>query len=212
MKKSLGLLLLILFYSCESDNSNDDQNNKNYEIFISALVDGKAFESGVEAGATSNNDPYGSVQSYQTRNNGASCIDINYGPGLYPYGDESLGNMGIGFISFLSNSGLTCADELDNFNTLFPINSYNYVIDEYGYGVSVDYSPENSSDFYLSYGSQDSSASFKITNVEDLTCGFSKCLNISGTFSCRLYNEDDANDFIDITNGKFKLLIQSFNP
>ena len=213
MKKIAIMLLAVFVMACSSD-SNDGPNTSNYSLYIIADVNGQTFESGIDVDAVSNADPYGASLSYQPIYNGPACVDMIYEPGLYPFGDDTLGNMGIGFVRFLSNAGITCAQELDNFDMLFPTGSYTYAMNSDSYGVNINYAPssDGNSGYYLSYGPQDGSASFQITSIEPYDCGFSQCLFVTGTFSCTLYNEQDPTDTLEITNGIFKLSHRSWNP
>lgn len=198
-----------------SDDSGDGASgNSDLAFYINAVVDGSQFNSGIPIDISVATD-YGASNSWQPRyNNDGQCIDMNYEPSLYPFFNESRPGMSVGFIGFLGNSNLTCSDELENFDTLFPTASYSYAPDEYNYGVKVSYatSGDDSQVYYTSYGSQSNNASFNITNIEPIDCGFNECVIVTGTFSCRVYNEQDATDFLDITNGEFKVSITSWNP
>ena len=215
MRKFLLLVCTIAMVSCSSsDDSGGGSDNSGLAFYINADIDGDGFNSGIPTDITVSTD-YGASNSWQPRyNNDGQCIDMNYEPSLYPFFDESKPGMSVGFIGFLGNANLTCSDELDNFDTLFPTGSYSFAPDAYNYGVKVSYatSGDASQVYYTSYGSQDGGASFSITNVEPVDCGFKECVIVTGTFSCRVYNEQDATDFLDITNGEFKLTITSWNP
>lgn len=155
---------------------------------------------------------YNTAQSYQPTYMEASCIEMNYYPGIYPYEDETFESMGIGLIGFLNQAGLnSCSEELANFETLFPVSNFNFAEDEYGFGVYVNYfSGTGTSLSYNSFGAQ-SGATFEITEVVSIDCVIYKCVEVTGSFSCRLYNDSDTSDIIDVRDGVFKLVIQSFN-
>ncbi len=216
MKKFFVCLLVLVIASCTSSDDSDggETPSNNLAFYINANIDGGDFNSGIPTDINVATD-YGLSDSYQPRyNNDGQCIDMNYEPGLYPFFNESQPHMGVGFIGFIGNANLTCSDELDNFDTLFPLGSYSYTEDAYNYGVKINYATTGDANqvYYNSYGPQDNSASFSITNVEPVDCGFSECVIITGTFSCRVYNEQNPADFLDITDGEFKLVISSFNP
>lgn len=215
MRKFILLVLTIAMVSCSSsDDSDGDSGNSDLAFYINANINGTEFNSGVPTDITVSTD-YGASNSWQPRyNNDGQCIDMVYEPSLYPFFDESKPGMSVGFVGFISNANLTCSDELDNFDTLFQTTSYSYAPDEYNYGVKVSYATSNddSQVYYTSYGSQNSNASFNITNVEPVDCGFKECVIVTGTFSCRVYNEQDVTDFLDLTDGEFKLTVTSWNP
>ena len=215
MKKALLLFCAVLTFSCSSDDdSNGGTDTSNFAFYINASIGGIALNTGIPTDVSVYTD-YGASNSYQPQyHNNGGCVNINYEPSLYPTFNDNSPYMGVGFIGFIENAGLTCSDELDNFDTLFPVGTYSYASGAYAYGAKVNYATTGNASqvYYNSYGAQDANASFSITSVEPFDCGFSKCVIISGTFSCRVYNEQDATDFIDITNGAFKLSITSFNP
>ena len=220
MKKLLSFLCVALFFSCSSDDSNENNPVNNPDInaglayYINATINGDNYTAGVPSDINENSN-YSSSQSYSPQyDNNGGCININYEPSLYPFFNDSLHSMGVGFIGFLNNADISCSEELDNFDTLFPVGSYEYASQSNDYGAKVNYATTADANqvYYNSYGEQNDNASFQITRVEPIDCGFSECLIISGTFSCRLYNENDATDFLDITNGEYKLVLESFNP
>jgi hypothetical protein len=215
MKKILLIICAISIVACSSsdDSDNNDSGNNDLSFYINAKVNGTNFNSGIPVDLSIPTD-YGSSNSYQPIYNGAQCVNMNYEPSLYPFFDETKPGMSVGFIGFIGNANLTCAEELDNFDTLFQPDSYGYTDSAYSYGVKVSYATTGDANqvYYTSYGAQDNDASFIITDVEPVDCGFNECVIVSGTFSCRVYNEQDATDFLDITNGEFKLGITSWNP
>ncbi len=212
MKKILFGLIGLMILSCSDDDANTpvivdpylDANNIAY--YINAKVDGVPFSSAQII--TGVQTTYGSSMSYS----GLCGGSMNYGPSLYPQWDESLPSMGVDFVNLLGNAGLGCSDELTNFETLLSPGSFNYTLNSNTYGVNINYSKGNLvNKFYDSYGTQDGNAVFTITSVTPKTCGFKKCVDIEGTFSARIYNQVDDTDFIDVTEGIFKLNMESFN-
>jgi len=211
MKKILFGLIGLMILSCSDDDATPpvivdpalDSNNIAY--YINAKVDGVQFSSAQII--TGIQTTYGSSMSYY----GLCGANMNYGPNLYPQWDESLPSMGVDFVNLLGNAGLGCYDELQNFETLLSPGTYNYTLNSSTYGVGINYSKGNVvNKFYNSYGAQDSSATFTIISVTPGTC-VSKCVDIVGTFSARIYNQSDANDYIDVTEGTFKLNMSSYN-
>lgn len=217
MKKIYAIILLGLLFNCSSDdNPQADTNNPaaSLLVYTTANIGGTQFNAEISSNAAIQS-PYGASNSYQPQqNNNGGCININYSPSLFPTFDETLPYVGVGFIQFISEANLTCSDELANFDTLFPVASYDYAANQGDFGGYIEYATKSdgSGSFYTSYGAQDSSASFEITAIEAYDCGFSECLFLTGTFSCKLYNQSDNTDVLDVTNGTFKLSIKSFNP
>lgn len=198
------------------DDSDGDNlpDPPQYEYYLFANINGENFESGIEVGDTSNSDPYGTAMTYLIIYNEAICDDLIYEPGLYPFGDESLPYLGVGFQLFLGEIGITCIEELANFESIFTIGSFDFAMDNTEFGVSVEYSPtsDGNTNYYKSYGAQDNNVTFQVTNVsEEQIDGNKKYVVVTGIFNCRVYNELDPNDFIDILNGKFKVPILSYN-
>jgi len=218
MKKTLLILLLALSFSCSSDDSDQptDTNppDSNLLAYINGEVDGVAFTSSISEDI-SQNTVYGVSNSYQPQSDSnGQCYNINYEPTLYPTLDETQPYMGVGFIDFLQNAGFSCSEELDNFGLFFFTGNYDYATDAFNFGVKVNYGTSGDSNqvYYNSYGGPQDNSTFVISSVQVVDCGFSKCATIIGTFSCRVYNEQDTTDFKDITNGEYKLIVQSFNP
>ncbi len=176
--------------------------------YISASIDGVPF-------FIQEDNIYGGSMSHSPLiDGGGACTDIAYGPNLYPVGDESQPSMGVWFYQFLTAAGLTCADENQNFDAIFQTGSYNYSSDEFQLGGGIQYyTGIVDGNTYVSFGTQDQSASFVITNVTPQDCPnpLLECVEIEGTFTCTLYNEQDATDTIEITNGEFRLGLSSYN-
>jgi len=217
--KLLSILLLsFVIISCNKNKTNEEEevadDTVQYEYYLQGNIDGVDFESGIEVGATSNFDPYGTAMSYQPVFNGAACVDMIYEPGLYPFGNKSLGSLNIGFQLFLGELGLTCPEEIANFESIFSNGSYSFAASESDYGVTIGYAltSDGTSDYYISYGAQDNAATFQITDVSEEQIELNKkYVVVTGIFNCRIYNDSDPNDSVDILNGKFKVPILSYN-
>ena len=110
---------------------------------------------------------------------------------------------------FLEEAEFNCNQETANFDNLIDTGSYNYSAGEDDYGVYVSYAEND--EYYTSYGAQNSDAAFQVTSVTSLDCAPKACLLIEGTFSCTLYNQQDSSDTIEVTNGKFKVVMESYN-
>jgi len=199
MKNLYVLILLGFIFSCSSSEDTApplDLTPGAALVYTTANIDGAMFNASISSDITIPSD-YGSSYSYQRQfNNNGGCININYTASLFPTLNDVLPYVGVGFIGFMSEANLTCSDELENFDSLFPAGSYSYAENESTYGAKIEHATasDGSGNFYTSYGPQDSSASFVI-----------------GTFSCTLYNESDNTDTINVTDGTFKLSMKSFN-
>lgn len=216
MKNLYIFILLGLIFSCSSseDAPPVDITPATLLVYTTANIDGVAFDAQISTDVTVQSD-YGTSYSYQPQQNqNGGCDNINYSASLYPTFNEALPYVGVGFNRFIIEQNRDCFEELDYFDQLFPIASYDYSTGEYNYGVTVEYATKSdgSGIFYTSYGPQDSSASFEVTAIEAYDCGFNECMFLTGTFTCKLYNSQDTTDTVEVTNGTFKLSFKSYNP
>jgi hypothetical protein len=224
MIKTRQLLVLLILtsigFGCSNDNSesneNTDMDNSEYLYFISGKINGEDFLYGQRTDDTSLN--YQIVSSIPLE--GATCaysIDqgldykINYGSSIYPNFDneDSQPQIGIDFLRFYRCSDSQSSTEV--FNDIFPIGNYEYSIDNNNYGImsqiGINYSPiASGNEYYESYGTIESSNSFTITDSQEDN-GFSQSQLIKGQFSAKLYNVNDSSDFVEITEGRFKITI-----
>jgi hypothetical protein len=72
-------------------------------------------------------------------------------------------------------------------------------------GVEVGYQAADNLNYSTMGGSQ-SGSTFVITGSSEGMDGLYKIKTITGTFSCKLYNQDDNTDVINVTNGTFKIV------
>ena len=226
IKKRQLLVLLILTnigLGCSSDDSEPTQNvdmnmdSSDYLYFISGKINGESFLYGQRSDDTVLN--YQVVSSIPLES--ATCSSsldqgldykISYGSSIYPNFDneDSQPQFGINFVRFYRCSDSQSSTEV--FNDLFPVGNYEYSIDNQIYGtmrqIGIDYSPvANGNEHYESYGASESSNSFKITNSQVYNISFSQNQLIEGEFSSKLYNVNDNSDFVEITEGRFKIII-----
>lgn len=208
------IILLFSFFGCNSDNNNfidEPAQNPQVLAYINATVNGEVVETKISSLNTSNYEL--NINYTQQTNNNNQCINLNYEPGLNPTQDVTLPKFNIGFIGFLDQATQSCSDELSIFESLFSVNNYNYTQDANGQGVSIKYfeNSNSSGSVYTSFGAQDASSYFTVTDVEIKNCSLKKCVNITGTFAATLYNASNNSETLPITNGSFKLKIESVN-
>jgi len=195
---------IFLLSGCQEDDSN-----QNFDYFISGKINGDSFNFGLNL-----NDEYADyvvVDSYYGGGSPNGC-DITYAPGIYPSYDESLAEFDIEFNNFYIGN---CDDEQTS------LNSDTFAVGTYQIGgtagkVNLIYLPNADEDVvYLSDIGAQSNASFKITSSRQVNQMIFQYVyymqEIEGTFSARLYNSDDVSDYIDVTNGKFRLLVSAYN-
>ncbi len=207
------LLSLTLFISCGS-NEEDPLDNDTYLWYFSGKLNGEPFIYGQKNDisnqtyfvATSNTLP--STCAYSSENG------FSFNSGIYPNFDESLPTMDIEF-----NRMHLCSSDLSTievFNNLFPVKEYEFSIndddkDANAGKVGMYYSPSaDSYDYYTTYYDNTSENYFEITkstenNIYFGTEIYSAGQTIEGNFSIKLYNVNDPTDFVEITDGKFKM-------
>lgn len=75
-------------------------------------------------------------------------------------------------------------------------------------GVSVTYTGENNV-VYTSLAGQQASSQINFTSSVDGINGFDKQIHtVTGTVTCKLYNQANLSDIIELTNGSFKLTFE----
>ena len=209
------ILFFFIFYSCSSDSDSLVEEPKplpDFFAFINAEVNGDQIETAIPSTGIVE---YKATISYLQHDDGnGNCVNYNYKTGLEPISNNSLPYFNVSFNKFLDETIQDCMTEIDDFETLFQSTSYSYALTAQDYGVNIRYSfVENGiTKVYSSYGTQSTLSEFIITNFEIKDCTPKKCLNVFGTFSGRLYNVIDESEFIDVTNGDFKVRVQSYNP
>jgi hypothetical protein len=211
MKKLLFLKLSMIALILVSCNEEDTPSSgSSYEYYMYADLNGETIDIGLNLSDTAPDYLIGG--SYSPGYYSDHCT-MTYGPGIEPNLDWTNPMFYIEMNSFYY--GENCDDEPESVNTTtFAVGSYPYSND--AGGVSIVYVPNSDEELYYSseYGAQ-SSASFTITSSVEKNQSFFNYIyynqEIEGTFSCRLYNPDDVSDYIDVTNGKYKLIVSSFS-
>ncbi|MEP0266070.1 hypothetical protein [Dokdonia sp.] len=207
---------VLLMTSCSSDDNGGDSGGNietDFDFFISFKADGELVEMGF---ALDDFDPsFQHSISYTDFLSGTSCFRT-CSPGIFSVNDNSIPQAGVSFYRFL-DAFCTSADGAV-FNTLFPVGNYSYSSTDAENGVGFEYSPDiPDSPFYLTTGggSQSDSNSFTITSSEEdntlFAGGTSYGQIVSGTFSCTVFNQLDDNDTLAITEGVFRLRVETSN-
>lgn len=197
---TIVFLIAISFISCSKDD-----NAQNEDYYIKGKVDGTSFDMGF---SLDDEDPeYYFSSGFSGSIGGPSGCVLTYNPGIEPNWDESLPMLYFELNKFYSG-GSSSESEGAVFNDLFPIGTHQ--LNDNAHGVNIIYVPHSDEDLvYVSNIGTQNNASFKITsstemNDENWNLYYQE---ISGTFNARLYNEEDLNDYIDITDGKFKIIV-----
>jgi hypothetical protein len=205
MKKLLLLALSVALFSCSSDSDSDSTSDSGV-AYIKGKLDGTAFN------YTFNNSMsdeyfYSAIQS--TSSDGGDAV-YSYGGMMYPM--TFTPSISVAFDGMVATSDP--AEESALFDAAFDNAPENYLTDaQYQNderGVDVQYEAANGDFYNTVYGSQ-SGSSFNVTSVVEGTDGGLKTATIKGTFSCKLYNSDNAADVINLTNGSFKIIVREDN-
>ncbi|WMI69924.1 hypothetical protein [Mangrovimonas sp. YM274] len=226
MKRKQLLMLFTCvsaFLGCSNDNDSENNQNSNFDssdyyYFISGKINGEPFLYGQSM--DDNTLKYQEVSEIPLE--AATCaygIDpkLSYSTAMFPNFDneDTDPQMGISFIRFYQCSNPQTSTEV--FNDLFAIGNYEYSENDLSSGtmmqIGVDYLPIAMGDVhYESYGEIDPNNTFSITSTEAqnqylLGTLVSQKQLVEGEFSAKLYNTEDSSDFIEITEGRFKLSV-----
>nr|WP_321234210.1 DUF5025 domain-containing protein [uncultured Psychroserpens sp.] len=220
--KNLALTLLVLVsFNCSDSDSSDDGNDpgfdaSDYVYFMSGKVDGVPFFFGQLEAAT--------TLDYNLIHSGASTVacafsdaaGINYFSGVYPnFDNDTEPSLGMEFVRFMLCTELADTSQSEVFNDRFPIGSYQVATsndDNTGTtgAIAFQYAPNASEGpFYNTNGDQTGNTvtitSTTPANSYILEVLVGSAQIVEGTFSATLYNEEDASDTVQITDGQFKL-------
>lgn len=211
MKKLLFFFVGLALISCSNDESNDNSGETTNSVaFFKANVGGQTLNYIQD---NSNNPAYfneinigyngqGFEKSYYYGANMVTLSSVDYYPSL----DLTMHNM------YQSNNE---ADETTNFNNSFavkPTTFISYAQDgNWIKGVSVTYIKANGDRYSTLAGSQPNSSIMYNTGIASTSQFGLQRQTITGTVTCRLYNENDVNDVLELTNGSFKLIFEEFN-
>lgn len=209
MKKLWLLALPIILFSCSS--SDDDQPT--VIVPINPSGDAYSYARGDMDGAAFNytfntNDIMGTVMYGPITS--VSSLDsdrwFSYGGMFSPISnmDKFL------YVSFSNIYNGSYEDESAQFHTAFATVPSNYITfaqdDNRVRGFEVGYQAAENQNYSTMGGSQTGSTCVILSAVDGTESGI-KIKTITGTFSCKLYNQDDATDVINVTNGTFKVVV-----
>jgi len=209
MKKLLLLALPFLMAACSSDDDNTyypqvDNPSGDAYAYMRGNKDGSAFNYTFNLNDPSSQIMYGPIIN-------VSSLDFDrwfsYGGQFAPsfMADENI------YVSFDNVYMGSYEDETNEFHNAFSTIPTNYLTyaqnnDQHLKGVSVGYQKEEGVYYYSEGGSQTGST-FTVTSSSEGTELGVKTKTIVGTFSCKLYNQDNAADVINITNATFKVVV-----
>ena len=216
MKKLLLVAFAAFAFSCSSDDSGSSDNNgvnngnDNGVAFIKGKMDDVAFNYNVNNDA---NDTflYNALSGFSGEGSdrwyyyGGAVMTINsqsFAPGFsiawnnmyYGQGGDEEGETAAFYNSVgnLPSNYLTSAQD-----------------DAHLKGIEIAYESANGT-FYGSKGGSQTGSTMTVTKYTQGTTFDAKTMQIEGTFSCKLYNDEDAGYVITVSDGKFKLILTSF--
>ena len=209
MKKLLFLALPFLFAACSSDDDNayvpPTTNPGDAYAYARGDMDGTSFNYTYNLNDISGQTAYGPFTSIS---GGGSITSgtFSYGGMFSPIGDFDK------FIYVAFDNMYTGGDEDETENfletmTTLPTNYINSAQgDAYVKGVSVAYTISEGNT-YSSLGGSQTGSTFVITDTSEGMDGPYETKTVTGTFSCKLYKQNDATDVINVTNGTFKIVM-----
>lgn len=210
----LCLGLALFFTSCSSDNENNEDAKDligDFSHYLVAETSKGDYISGVPKNVTFENVTHSPTSS----RSGGPC-DHDLGTGLFPYFDENLSSGDVYFANFHDGH---CAgfEENSRFHTFFDSGTYNFSNGDHK-GIFIDLSLNfESGIFYTTVGVEQSGASYiRITESEpdnEDYGGFYSNFGqlVTGEFQARFVNSSDPSDILEVTNGKFKLRVESYS-
>ncbi|MVO09845.1 hypothetical protein GOQ30_11805 [Flavobacterium sp. TP390] len=210
MKKLLFLFVSSILLSCSNDSNDNSGETTNSVAFFKATV-----------GSTTLNyiqDNSSNPSYYNQPYVGYSGISSNrsyyYAAAMVPFsGFDDFPSLELTMHNMYQSDDE--ASETVNFNTTFAVKPVNFITYEQDNnlvkGVSVTYKNANGDLYTTLAGSQDNSAIMYNTGVAGTNDFGFQTQTITGSVNCKLYNENDVNDVIVLTNGTFKLVFQEFD-
>ncbi|MFT3793681.1 hypothetical protein [Flavobacterium sp.] len=114
------------------------------------------------------------------------------------------------YVSFDNMYNGNDEDETEHFHetmTTLPTNYITFAQDDaFVKGVDIGYTISEGLT-YTSMGGSQTGSTFTITSVAEGMDGPYPIKTVTGTFSCKLYNQDNAADVINVTNGTYKIVM-----
>ncbi len=208
--KKLGLLALsLVLFSCSSDNNDPyypTMNNPSGEpyAYMRGTKEGAGFDYTFYLNNALSPIMYGPITS-------VSSLDFDrwfsYGGQFAPefMAEENM------YVSFENVYHGSYEEESDEFYDAFETIPTNYLTSDQNNnqhlkGVSVGYKKSDGQYYYSDGGSQAGSTFTVTSSSQGEELGI-KTKTIAGTFNCKVYNQNDATDVINITNGSFKVVV-----
>lgn len=210
----LCMALAAIIISCSPDSEDTvDASNLigDYFYYLVAKTSKGDYVSGINENPTQENFTHIPGHSWI----GSSC-DHTLGPGLGPAWDESFSSGSIYFVKF-NNGYCGGFEENSRFNTFFDPGTYSFS-NGYEKGIYIDLSFNFESEiYYTTKGVEQPGASYiRIVNSEpdneEFGWGYFNFGQIvTGEFRARLVNPDDPSDILEVTDGRFKLRVESYS-
>lgn len=204
----IAFTLVLNFTSCSNEEKvSSDESLEKYEFYITGKVNGDQFLFGFDEDAAESDYLVGIGFIGESGTN--PCI-YSYQASLDTNLDDSLPSGNFVFKRFYDGN---CNDELIVFNSLFAIGRVNFTGNDQEKGIIYEFQ-DGMGNFYSTKFGEQTNSNFSITEsveANKLLIGdvYSFNQKISGTFSCKLYNESNLEDVLEITDGKFTVLTQA---
>lgn len=214
MKKLFLCAFAALLFSCSSDDSssnNGGNNNDNGVAYIKGKMDNVAFDYTFNNTA---NDTflYNAATGFSGEGfdrwyyYGGSMMTFTP-PVFTPSFTIAWNNMYFGIDGDEEGEAAAFYDTVGD----LPSNFLNYDQDDaHNPGLEITYEAQDGT-FYSSKGGSQTGSTLSVSNYTQGTTGNgAKTMTVKGTFSCKLYNDENPNDVIEVTNGKFKMILSEF--
>ena len=213
MKKILLLLLPLALISCSSDNDNETVTEQpvNAVTFIKGTLDGQPLEyTFIESESTQ------ALYTYTSGYSGSGFTNYYYYAGMFlPYNDFNGPSVILGWNNMVVGNH---SSETESFPTAFATVPTNFLTssqdDSRMKGVEITYQTSRGGEVYYSTkdGSQ-AGSTFTVTSAASGTDALTglKTQIITGTFSCKLYNQNDQTDVKTLTGGTYKVIVREFD-
>lgn len=220
MKTFFKVLLLCSVCLCVSCNDTNEDNESttsfnpdDYLYYITGKINGETFILGQRTNATTldySQPGFGNSITTPCTN---PMSGLNYKAGVYPsLENEARPDLYFDFVRFYMCDPNFNNNPSGTFNDSFPIRNYetatsNSRISGTTGAVSLFYAPDATDNLqlYNSLNEDQSGNFFEITSSTNNNTFAQRIQTIEGVFSFKVYNENDSSDFIEITDGEFKL-------
>jgi|GEM_PF-5688138 len=212
MKKIIVIALSMVLFSCSNNDdqpTNEQQNLNNSIAYFEFKLNNTPFlyqQENFTNPSFFNEynhsysiflDPYYRVYSYSST--------------LYKFNYETTESISLDFHNLFGSS--SSIEETNSFYTIFdnkPNNFLTYNDNSNNMGVSVGFS-DIDGNYYTSQNGEQSNSMINYTSTTQSELNGYKRVIITGTINCVLYNSNDSNQTLNLTNGKFKLIFEESN-